>query len=210
MENRAAVFTKSSQAVEVQRSGAWWPGELLGWRHGDDGACQVWVRVRTGGAEQVLWTDLLAVRLPEQSAPAAVGATRERVRATVEPGRDPMTATIRCHAVRDTGAPAPDGALRAGGRRRAPETVEDGRTPPAPRVAAPAVTPGRHRAPAAAVVAAGRHRAADTGVLPVVAVVPEPAGPVEGDGEFHTRPLRLSASATQRRTGRPAVPPARV
>jgi hypothetical protein len=210
MENRASVFTQSSQVVEVQRSGAWWPGELLGWRHGDDGACQVWVRVRVSGAEQVLWTDLLTVRLPEQSAPAAVGAPRERVRATVEPGRDPMTATISFHAVRDPGAPAPEGSLRRG-RRRAPETVEGERTAPAPRVAALGTVPGRHRAPgAAAVVAAGRHRAADTGVLSAVALVPEPAGPVEGDGEFHTRPLRLSASAAQRRSGRPAVPPARV
>ena len=75
MENRAAVFTSQPQAVEVYQAGAWWAGELLGWRHDADGWCQVWVRVVLGGVEETAWTDLSTLRLPERhlsvAAPAA-------------------------------------------------------------------------------------------------------------------------------------------
>src|SRR5829696_8733889 len=40
MENRAAVFTSQPQAVEVYQAGAWWAGELLGWRHDTNGSAQ--------------------------------------------------------------------------------------------------------------------------------------------------------------------------
>ena len=66
MENRAAVFTSKPQAVEVYQAGAWWAGELLGWRHAADGSCQVWVRVVLGGVEETAWTDLETLRLPER------------------------------------------------------------------------------------------------------------------------------------------------
>src|SRR4051795_12946872 len=65
MENRAAVFTSQPQAVEVYQAGAWWAGELLGWRHDANGSCQVWVRVVLGGVEETAWTDLASLRLPE-------------------------------------------------------------------------------------------------------------------------------------------------
>ena len=66
MENRAAVFTSQPQAVEVYQAGAWWSGELLGWRHDANGTCQVWVRVILGGVEETAWMDL--------DGPASAGA----------------------------------------------------------------------------------------------------------------------------------------
>jgi hypothetical protein len=195
MESRAAVFTSSPQVVEVYQAGAWWAGELLGWRHENDGSCQVWVRVTLAGVEETAWTDLAALRLPErhlsvapepagsadpsstQKLPLAAASRRER------PALAPA-ATASMPAVRDLSAvPA---APRPGGRRRAPETGETQavaavaprsggrrRAPEEPSetlasevVAATPASPGRHRA--AAAVDAGRHRAADTGLFPVI------------------------------------------
>lgn len=175
MENRAAVFTSQPQAVEVYQSGAWWPGELLGWRHDVDGGCQVWVRVVLGGIEESAWTDLTALRLPERSLAAAPEAAPARGPVTQElaatrgaqgatpstPARD-LSETASLPRFRDrpvapsrsTGGPRP-----SGGRRRAPE---DGSS--APRTAPNPGAAGRHRAPADP----GRHRAADTGLLPAV------------------------------------------
>jgi len=185
MENRAAVFTSQPQAVEVYQSGAWWPGELLGWRHDPDGSCQVWVRVVLGGVEESAWTDLSTLRLPERhlaAVPVASAlpapATREAPVTRVAPAvpaiaddRD-LTETASLPLVRDLAeAPArpADDVRRTGGRRRAPETgalaaVSVTDSPPAVPIA-PGVAPrGRHRAPADP----GRHRAADTGMLPAV------------------------------------------
>jgi hypothetical protein len=75
MENRAAVFTSQPQAVEVYQAGAWWAGELLGWRHDANGSCQVWVRVVLGGVEETAWTDLASLRLPERHLAVAAEST---------------------------------------------------------------------------------------------------------------------------------------
>jgi hypothetical protein len=185
MENRAAVFTSQPQAVEVYQSGAWWPGELLGWRHELDGSCQVWVRVVLGGVEESAWTDLSALRLPERHlsvAPVASAdadpVTREAPATRVAPavpgpsGDRDLAETASLPLVRDLEvAPAQSAAdaRRTGGRRRAPETgalaaVSASASSPTKPVA-PVVSPrGRHRAPADP----GRHRAADTGLMPVV------------------------------------------
>jgi hypothetical protein len=168
MESRAAVFTRSPQAVEVYQAGAWWSGELLGWRHDASGACEVWVRVVVGGVEEAAWTDLADLRLPERHLAVApeFGGVDSRVqqlptgqavavlRGTSTTG-DPST-TAALPMVRDT-APASVGHLRPGGRRRAPEDG-DVQLVAAAQVPVPA---GRHRAPDDE----GRHRAADTGVV---------------------------------------------
>jgi hypothetical protein len=188
MENRAAVFTSQPQAVEVFQAGAWWAGELLGWRHAADGSCQVWVRVVLGGVEETAWTDLATLRLPErhlsvaaEPASAVRGpATQEMSVARHPSGRRARSADADSAAtaglpmvrelsvVPDSSAvAAPSGgrrrapeeaAARSGGRRRAPESSE-----------APALG-GRRRAPedtvavAAAPASPGRHRApADPG-----------------------------------------------
>jgi hypothetical protein len=193
MENRAAVFTSQPQAVEVYQSGAWWPGELLGWRHDTEGGCQVWVRVVLGGTEEAAWTDLTALRLPERSdipvpevTPARGPVTQEMAATRVAPAvavstpaRDlSETAGLPSYRDRSLSPSRAVGSTRpSGGRRRAPE---DGSS--APRVAPSAGAAGRHRAPADP----GRHRAADTGLLPKVAIGghldPTAQRPPLGDG----------------------------
>ncbi|RBY98038.1 hypothetical protein DQ237_03875 [Blastococcus sp. TF02-8] len=169
MENRDAVFTNQPQAVEVYESGAWWPGELLGWRHDASGACQVRVRAVVEGVQATGWTDLSTLRLPEPpSAPRPVqefgGRPAEaprRRRADAE--RTASLPLARDHAVAEA---AP---VRTGGRRRAPE---DAHVQPAPAAAVPVPAPGRHRAPSTD-PHAGRHRDADTELFQ--AIVDEPA-----------------------------------
>jgi hypothetical protein len=193
MENRAAVFTSQPQAVEVYQSGAWWPGELLGWRHDAEGGCQVWVRVVLGGIEESAWTDLAALRLPEkpqvsspQAAPARGPVTQEMAATRVAPavanstpGRGlSETASLPSYRDRSVSPPRAAGSARpSGGRRRAPE---DGSS--APRPAPSAGAAGRHRAPADP----GRHRAADTGLLPKVTLgghdTPTAQRPALGEG----------------------------
>ena len=189
MENRAAVFTSQPQAVEVYQAGAWWAGELLGWRHDADGSCQVWVRVVLGGVEETAWTDLSTLRLPERhlsvAAPASFRgpATQEMSVARHPSGRrarsaegDSVTASMpkvrELSVVQDV--PSSGGRRTADetaqfasvGRRRAPDT---GEMPVTGRRRAPeppeAPSGGRRRAPEGAVAAtpapgaAGRHRA---------------------------------------------------
>ena len=102
MENRAAVFTSQPQAVEVYQAGAWWAGELLGWRHDANGSCQVWVRVVLGGVEETAWTDLTTLRLPERH--LAVAAQ--------------PAAALRPGDAGDVRRPAPVGPSRPLGGRR--------------------------------------------------------------------------------------------
>ena len=103
MENRAAVFTSQPQAVEVYQAGAWWAGELLGWRHDADGSCQVWVRVVLGGVEETAWTDL------DDPAPARAAPRRGR----------PSRASRRRPATQEMSvARHPSASRRGAGRRR--------------------------------------------------------------------------------------------
>jgi hypothetical protein len=220
MENRAAVFTSNPQAVEVYQSGAWWPGDLLGWRHDISGSCQVWVRVALGGAEESAWMDLAALRLPEtqeagglehslagapsarksssRSGPAPLGSFDPSETASLPLIRDRSVAATR----RSVGIPSsvgvqsashqsPAGVRSSGGRRRAPEGAAS--------TAPPAVdgsVRGRHRAPGDP----GRHRAADTGLLPAVtdelATAQRPAVTAEGRSIRSARPARPAEPRT--------------
>jgi hypothetical protein len=180
MENRAAVFTSQPQAVEVYQAGAWWAGELLGWRHDADGSCQVWVRVVLGGIEETAWTDLATLRLPERhlsvAAPASVRgpATQEMSVARHPSGRRPRSADVdpgatasmpkmrELSVVPDTASPA----TSTGGRRRAPEE-------------APASSGGRRRAPEDAPASSGGRRRAPEGAA-ASADAPSPAAPSPG------------------------------
>jgi hypothetical protein len=175
MENRAAVFTSQPQAVEVYQAGAWWAGELLGWRHDANGSCQVWVRVVLGGVEETAWTDLASLRLPERhlavAAEPAGGAgygqgTQEMSVARHPSGRRARSAdadgsaTAGLPVVRDLSVvpdlPASGGRRSSDetaqfasvGRRRAPETAE-----------APATGGRRTAAETAQFASVGRRRA---------------------------------------------------
>jgi hypothetical protein len=202
MESRAAVFTSSPQAVEVYQAGAWWSGELLGWRHDGSGACEVWVRVVVGGREESAWTDLADLRPPERHLTLAPepGRVDSRLQQQLPTGQvisairggvvggDPAT-TAALPMVRDL-APEPASTarpvapVRTGGRRRAPE---DGNVQAAPAAKVP-VPPGRHRAPADE----GRHRAADTGVM--ARVEERRDAPAEASAD-HRSPARQVAGA---------------
>ncbi|MGY2082175.1 hypothetical protein [Blastococcus sp. SYSU DS0539] len=174
MENRAAVFAGQSQAVEVYQAGAWWAGELLGWRHDDAGACQVWVRVVVGGVEETAWTELSTLRLPEPHTATPEVAVVAAPRVTQDPAVAQAVSAL--HGGRPAGAGTTaslplvrdhrerSNPARGGGRRRAPE---DSDVQADPAASVPAPPPGRHRAPAPEGLA-GRHRAADTGLIPVV------------------------------------------
>jgi hypothetical protein len=170
MENRAAVFTSQPQAVEVYQAGAWWAGELLGWRHDANGSCQVWVRVVLGGVEETAWTDLASLRLPERhlavATESATGraayapATHEMSVARHPAGRrsravdaeSPVTAALP--VVRDLSV-VPDLPAK-GGRRTADETAQF-------------ASVGRRRAPETAdVPSGGRRRAPETAESPSV------------------------------------------
>jgi hypothetical protein len=216
MENRAAVFTSQPQAVEVYQAGAWWAGELLGWRHDADGSCQVWVRVVLGGVEETAWTDLATLRLPERhlevvAEPASsryAPPTQEMSVARHPSGRRARSAegdaTTGLPMVRDLSVvPDRPDARSAGGRRRAPETAEM----PA------ASTGGRRRAPEtgemSTVSAGGRRRAPETAESPAVPRSPgrhrAPADP----GRHRTAdtglfPVVADVAVAPQATGRPA------
>jgi hypothetical protein len=172
MENRAAVFTSQPQAVEVYQAGAWWAGELLGWRHDATGSCQVWVRVVLGGVEETAWTDLASLRLPERhlalaadppagSGPAYAPATQEMSVARHPSGRRARSVdgegsvTTGLPMVRDLSV-VRDLPSRGGGRRTADETAQF-------------ASIGRRRAPDTGdLPSGGRRRAPETAESPSV------------------------------------------
>lgn len=209
MENRAAVFTRQPQVVEVHQAGAWRAGELLGWRHDDAGACQMWVRVVSDGVEQMTWTELAAVRLPEPASSVSPPATQAvPAQAAAMPGAAPSTdpdATASLPLVRDSRG-VQSATSRTGGRRRAPESdAVQGVT----ASSAPAAPTGRHRAPATAPSpVVGRHRAADTDHLrPVDAGAPATARSSRPGGRGV--PAAHSAHPVERRAvGHGWTPPA--
>jgi hypothetical protein len=190
MENRAAVFTSQPQAVEVYQAGAWWAGELLGWRHDANGSCQVWVRVVLGGVEETAWTDLTTLRLPERHLSVAGQPVDDRgsaARAAYAPDTQEMS-VARHPSGRRARSAAADGQATSGlplarelsvvpdppvtgGRRTADETAQF-------------ASVGRRRAPEPPVPSSGgRRRAPDTGETPVVGrrlaaeyAAPAPAG----------------------------------
>ena len=153
MENRAAVFTSQPQAVEVYQAGAWWAGELLGWRHDANGSAQVWVRVALGGVEETAWTDLASLRLPERHLSVAAEPT---ARGAYGPGTQEMSVARHPSGRRARSA-------HAGGQvAAAPPTVRDLSVVPDP----PA-TGGRRTADETAQFASvGRRRAPETAETP--------------------------------------------
>jgi hypothetical protein len=87
-----SAFAGDPQPVEVFHRGVWYSGELLGWRHEDDGRCRVRVRCVVNGLRHSAWMDLADLRLPrprpasEDAWPVAVAHARPPVPPPV-PGR---------------------------------------------------------------------------------------------------------------------------
>jgi hypothetical protein len=72
-----SAFAGEPQPVEVFHRGVWYTGELLGWRHEDDGRCVARVRCVVNGLRHSAWMDLTDLRLPRPEAsgsPEAAGA----------------------------------------------------------------------------------------------------------------------------------------
>ena len=193
MENRAAVFTSQPQSVEVYQAGAWWAGELLGWRHDASGACQVWVRVVLGGVEETAWTDLASLRLPERHLAVAGGSPVTPAHRSFGPGTQEMSV-----------------ARHPSGRRVRPVDGDDAATAGLPMVRDLSVVPdlpavgGRRTADETAQFASvGRRRAPETVESPAVGRRRAPeAGETPAVGRRRAPEVTLT-------TGRPPVPPGR-
>jgi hypothetical protein len=201
-DRRSAVFTQQSPDVEVSVDGAWWPGAILGWRHDQDGACEVSVRVSVAGGERQAWVDLGDLRLPEPQPAESAG-----VPVTGAPVAMPTVVLDRAAARRQlvadvltspelpaVGAGAGVRSVRSRRRHGGDVTAEF-----------PAVgresSAGRHRAPAVA----GRHRAVDEQPPPSGAA----AAPARPEADCLTRPLRLTDRVSRPRLLRPDAAPRR-
>ncbi|MGY1638939.1 hypothetical protein ACI78V_20025 [Geodermatophilus sp. SYSU D00742] len=105
-EVATSSFLGEPQPVEVFHAGAWFPGDLLGWRFDETGTCRVRVRCIVGGLRHTAWTDLTHLRLPTPAAaPAPSPATDPAPAAVPAPrtGPDPAGTTTRPTADGDTG-----------------------------------------------------------------------------------------------------------
>lgn len=117
------TFAGRPQPVEIHDAGIWYSGELMGWRHEDDGRVTARVRCRVDGLRHTTWKDLAELRLPDprhpprtealtaalgRPAPAGPGEVDDRTRPHVlraEPGVRP---TKPVHALTPpTGRAAP-------------------------------------------------------------------------------------------------------
>jgi hypothetical protein len=59
-----SAFAGDPQPVEVFHRGRWYAGDLLGWRHQEDGSCQARVRCVVDGLRHSAWVTLSDLRLP--------------------------------------------------------------------------------------------------------------------------------------------------
>ena len=74
------MFVGQPQPVEIHHRGIWYSGELIGWRHEDDGRVAARVRCRVDGLRHSTWKDLADLRLPDPKHP---------------PHREPFPAVVR-------------------------------------------------------------------------------------------------------------------
>jgi hypothetical protein len=84
-DGATSAFAGEPQPVEVFHRGVWYTGELLGWRHDEDGRCRARVRCVVDGLRHSAWMCLEDLRLPR---PAPSGPLLPRRRPPVpHPGR---------------------------------------------------------------------------------------------------------------------------
>jgi hypothetical protein len=63
------MFVGDPQPVEIHHRGIWYSGELIGWRHGDDGRVLARVRCTVDRLRHSAWKDLTELRLPDPAHP---------------------------------------------------------------------------------------------------------------------------------------------
>jgi len=63
------TFAGSPQPVEIHHRGIWYSGELLGWRHEEDGRVVARVRCVVDRLRHSAWKDLADLRLPDPANP---------------------------------------------------------------------------------------------------------------------------------------------
>jgi hypothetical protein len=117
--DEASMFAGQPQPVEIHHRGIWYSGELIGWRHEDDGRVRARVRCRVDGLRHFAWMDLADLRLPDPERP---------------PHKEPYPAVVRRGVV--TAAPEEDDATRPhsllAGLRTGPARPAHAVRPPAP------------------------------------------------------------------------------
>ncbi|RBY96507.1 hypothetical protein DQ237_07650 [Blastococcus sp. TF02-8] len=64
-----SAFVGDPQPVEIHHRGIWYSGELLGWRHTEDGRVSARVRCTVDGLRHSTWKDLSELRLPDPAHP---------------------------------------------------------------------------------------------------------------------------------------------
>ena len=64
-----SAFAGEPQPVEIHHRGIWYSGELLGWRHEDDGRVVARVRCVVDKLRHSTWKDLGELRLPDPRRP---------------------------------------------------------------------------------------------------------------------------------------------
>jgi hypothetical protein len=124
----ARIFAGKPQPVEIHHRGIWYTGELIGWRHENDGRVVARVRCVVDRLRHSAWKDLADLRLPDPAHP---------------PRREVATPARRAPDMAPVAAPDEDDATRPhvllagmGSRPRKPDHATT--PPPRPRVAAPA------------------------------------------------------------------------
>jgi hypothetical protein len=127
------MFVGQPQPVEIHHRGIWYSGELIGWRHEDDGRVAARVRCRVDGLRHSTWKDLADLRLPDPKHP---------------PHREPFPAVVRrpvpaFHPDDEDDATRPHALLAA--MRTRPAKPAHATTPPAPAPVPRAPEPVHHQ-----------------------------------------------------------------
>jgi hypothetical protein len=125
-DGAARIFAGRPQPVEIHHRGIWYTGELIGWRHEDDGRVMARVRCVVDKLRHSAWKDLADLRLPDPANPPR--------REVSPPARRPAAPAV---AVPDEDDATRPHVLLAGMRTRPSKPAHATTPPPRPRAPAP-------------------------------------------------------------------------